>query len=100
MWAVAPKEKIILIARQRLAKHILAEAENIKSIAMQRHSKHASLTIQVMFSLWSVPKIYKKAQPNIMINDILLQTMTLKKDRPILSSERAPHNNKTVTVKQ
>jgi hypothetical protein len=32
--------------------------------------------------------------------DVLLQTMTLTKDKPILSSERAPHNDKTVTVKQ
>jgi hypothetical protein len=36
----------------------------------------------------------------IMTNDLLLQTVTLTKDRPILSSERAPHKNKTVTVKQ
>jgi hypothetical protein len=35
-----------------------------------------------------------------MTNDLLLQTMTLTKDRPVLSSEMAPHNNKTVTVKQ
>jgi hypothetical protein len=30
----------------------------------------------------------------------LLQTMTLTKDRPVLSSERAPHNNKNLTVKR
>jgi hypothetical protein len=30
----------------------------------------------------------------IMTNDLLLQTMTQTKDRPLLSSERAPHNNK------
>jgi hypothetical protein len=35
----------------------------------------------------------------IMINGLLLQTVTLKKDRPVLSSERAPHKDKTVTVK-
>jgi hypothetical protein len=35
-----------------------------------------------------------------MTNDLLLQTMTLTKDRPVLSSERAPHNKKTITVKQ
>jgi hypothetical protein len=35
-----------------------------------------------------------------MTNDLLLQTVTLTKDRPVISSERAPHNNKTVTVKQ
>jgi hypothetical protein len=29
-----------------------------------------------------------------------MQAMTLKKDRPVLSLERAPHNNKTVTVNQ
>jgi hypothetical protein len=35
-----------------------------------------------------------------MTNDFLLQTVALTKDRPVLSSERAPHKNKTVTVKQ
>jgi hypothetical protein len=35
-----------------------------------------------------------------MTKDLLLQTVTLTKDRPVLSSERAPHNNETVTVKQ
>jgi hypothetical protein len=34
-----------------------------------------------------------------MTNDLLLQTMTLTKDRPILSPERAPHNNKAVNIK-
>jgi hypothetical protein len=29
-----------------------------------------------------------------------MQAETLTKDRPVLSLERAPHNNKTVTVKQ
>jgi hypothetical protein len=35
-----------------------------------------------------------------MTNDLLLQTMIITKDRLVLSSERAPHNNKTVTIKQ
>jgi hypothetical protein len=35
-----------------------------------------------------------------MTNDLLLQTMTLTKDRPVLSSEKASHKDKTVTVKQ
>jgi hypothetical protein len=35
-----------------------------------------------------------------MTNDLLLQIMTLTKDRPVISSERAALNNKTVTVKQ
>jgi hypothetical protein len=35
-----------------------------------------------------------------MASDLLLQTITLTKDRPVLSSERAPHKDKTVTVKQ
>jgi hypothetical protein len=35
-----------------------------------------------------------------MTNDLLLQKMTLTKDRPVHSSEKAPHNNKTVAVKQ
>jgi hypothetical protein len=33
-----------------------------------------------------------------MTNDLLLQTMTLTKYRPVLSSERRPTKNKTVTV--
>jgi hypothetical protein len=39
----------------------------------------------------------------IITNDLLMQAMTLTKDRPVLSSERAPHKkkiNKAVTVKQ
>jgi hypothetical protein len=36
----------------------------------------------------------------IMTNYLLLQTMTLTKDRSVLSSERAPNKDKTVTVKQ
>jgi hypothetical protein len=35
-----------------------------------------------------------------MTNDLLLQKTILTKDRPVLSSERAPHNDKTVTVEQ
>jgi hypothetical protein len=35
-----------------------------------------------------------------MTNDLLLQIMTVTKDRPVLSSEKAPHKDKTVTVKQ
>jgi hypothetical protein len=35
-----------------------------------------------------------------MTNDLLLQTMTPANNKPILSSERAPHKDKTVTVKQ
>jgi hypothetical protein len=35
-----------------------------------------------------------------MTSDLLLQTMTLTKGRPVLSSELAPHKDKTVTVKQ
>jgi hypothetical protein len=35
-----------------------------------------------------------------MTTGILLLTMTLTKDQPVLSSERVPHRDKTVTVKQ
>jgi hypothetical protein len=37
-----------------------------------------------------------------MTNDLLTQAMALTKDRPVLSSERAPHKkeNKIVTVKE
>jgi hypothetical protein len=36
----------------------------------------------------------------IMTKNWLLQTMTLTKDGPVLSLERAPHKDKTVTVRQ
>jgi hypothetical protein len=35
-----------------------------------------------------------------MTYDLLAWTVTLTKDRPVLSSERAPHKDKTVTVKR
>jgi hypothetical protein len=35
-----------------------------------------------------------------MTNDLLLHTMTLTKDRPVLSSDRGPHLDRTVTIKQ
>jgi hypothetical protein len=52
----------IPIARQRLGKHIPAEANarnNKTSIAGQRISKRASLTIEAVFSVWSVQSGYK-----------------------------------------
>jgi hypothetical protein len=52
------------IARQRLGKHIPAgtNARNNKtSIARQRGSKHASITIEAVFSAWSVQNGYKEA---------------------------------------
>jgi hypothetical protein len=45
------------IARQRLGKHIPAGAKarnNRTSTGRQRISKHASLTIEAVFSAWSV----------------------------------------------
>jgi hypothetical protein len=36
----------------------------------------------------------------ILKTNLLLLTVTLINDRPILSSERAPHMDRTVTVKQ
>jgi hypothetical protein len=53
----------IPIARQRLGKHIPAEANarnNRTSIAKQRISKHTSLTIEAVFSAWSVQSGYKE----------------------------------------
>jgi hypothetical protein len=32
--------------------------------------------------------------------DLILLTVTLTNDRPVLSSERAPHMDRTVTLKQ
>jgi hypothetical protein len=53
----------ILIARQRLGKHIPTgtnESKNRTSIARQRITKHASLTIESVFSAWSVRSGYKE----------------------------------------
>jgi hypothetical protein len=53
----------IPIARQRLCKHIPAEANarnNRTSIARQRISKHTSVTIDAVFSAWSVQRGYKE----------------------------------------
>jgi hypothetical protein len=53
----------IPIARQRLGKHILAQAyarSNRTFTARQRTSQHASLTIQAVFSAWSVQSGYKE----------------------------------------
>jgi hypothetical protein len=53
----------IPIAWQRLGKHILAEANarnNRTSIARQRISKHGSLTIEAVFSAWSLKSVYKE----------------------------------------
>jgi hypothetical protein len=35
-----------------------------------------------------------------MTTDLLLLTVTLTNDRPVLSSDNAPHMDRTVTVKQ
>jgi hypothetical protein len=51
----------ILIARQRLGKHIPAEAyvrNNRMSITRQRISKEVFSTAGRMFSVWSVPSCY------------------------------------------
>jgi hypothetical protein len=53
------------IARQRVAKHISAEAnapKNWKSIAKQRRRKQALSTIQTVFSVWSVQSGYKRVE--------------------------------------
>jgi hypothetical protein len=52
----------IAIARQRLGKHIPAEAKapkNMTSIARKRICKHDSLTIETVFTAWSVHSGYK-----------------------------------------
>jgi hypothetical protein len=52
-----------LIARQRLGKHIHAQAyanNNMASIARQRVIKQAFSTIYVVFSAWFVQNGYKK----------------------------------------
>jgi hypothetical protein len=36
----------------------------------------------------------------VLTADLLLQNVALINDRPVLSSERAPHMDRTVTVKQ
>jgi hypothetical protein len=55
----------IPITRQRLGKHIFHNAYkcNRRTIfARQRTSKHASLTIEAVFSVWSDPRGYKSTQ--------------------------------------
>jgi flagellar biosynthesis/type III secretory pathway chaperone len=53
----------LLIARQRVGKHIPAEANarnNRTSNARQRISKHASLTIEAVFSAWCLQSGYEE----------------------------------------
>jgi hypothetical protein len=60
--------KCIPIARQRLSKQIPAQAHslnNMTSIARQRISKHAFLTIETVFSAWAVQSGYKEVVSNI-----------------------------------
>jgi hypothetical protein len=136
----------IPIARQRLGKHIPAKANarNRTSIARQRICKHASVTIEAVFSAWSVEIVYKeefqswqkhtRVEAGSNTSTVTLRVVggdekgslkseTVKygrksqwttirerlrwqgpaahaKDRPFLSSERAPHGNKNVTVRQ
>jgi hypothetical protein len=55
--------KCIPIEKQRLSKHIPTEAKarnNRTSISRQRISKHASLTIEAMFSASSLQSGYKE----------------------------------------
>jgi hypothetical protein len=59
MW----KNKRESIARQRLGKRVPAgdnANNNRTSIATQRISKHASLTIEAVFSAWSVQSSYRE----------------------------------------
>jgi hypothetical protein len=51
------------VARQRLGKHIPPRANARKdrtSITRQRMSKHTSLTIEDVFSSWSMQSAYKE----------------------------------------
>jgi hypothetical protein len=55
----------MLIARQRLAKHIFAEANarnNRASVARARLGIYASSTTEAMFAVWSVPRGCKRTQ--------------------------------------
>jgi hypothetical protein len=59
-----------LIGRQRLDKHIPAEANtrnNTTSIARQQISKQAS-TIESLFSAWSVPRCYKGTKEVVLVS--------------------------------
>jgi hypothetical protein len=50
------------IARQRLGKHISAQANSRNdrmSVTRQRMSKHTSLTMEAVFSEWSTQSGYK-----------------------------------------
>jgi hypothetical protein len=62
-WSHDDTVTCIAIARQQLGKHIPAEANSLNSrtsIARQRISKHTSLTIEAVFSAWSVQNGYKE----------------------------------------
>jgi hypothetical protein len=56
------------IARQELSKHIPTGAStfnNMTSIARQRFSTHASLTVEAVFSAWSMQSGYKEVFSNV-----------------------------------
>jgi hypothetical protein len=58
----------IPIARQRVGKHIPAKAnahKNRTSIDRKWISKHASLAIEAVFSVWSVQSYYKEVFSSI-----------------------------------
>jgi hypothetical protein len=96
------------IARQLLGKHIPAETNTqatvqLSSVVMQRRRKHAFSTVERLRFLRGLCRGFIKKTLTLALatNDLLMQAMTLTKDRPALSSERAPHKkNKTVTVRQ
>jgi hypothetical protein len=74
------------IARERIGKQVSAatDTETIEEL------------LGTMFSVRSVQSGYKRGEIRFGSEDF----MTLTKDRPVLLSKRAPHKNKTGTVKQ
>jgi hypothetical protein len=51
--------------------------------------------------MWSVPRCFKQhIRVNCTTDNRLTTAVTLENDRSVLSSERAPHINKPVTVRQ
>jgi hypothetical protein len=94
-------------ARQQVAKYIPSEANAWNKTSVEAGSNTSTVTLQVVGgdgkrSLKSETVKYgREYQGTRTRGGLRWQGLAAyRKDRPILSSERAPHINKTVTVKR
>jgi hypothetical protein len=76
------------IARQRVAEHILAEANarDSRSIARQRRGKQALSTIQAVFSVGSVQSGYKSRGPKLCYGGMRIESDRTRMERVLGSS--------------